>query len=291
MQVSQEDRITPQDKSSSTNAVTIAAIAILAIVAIGAYYYFSDSTQDVPAPPPVVTAPVVVPEVLPAEPLPTVSLPEPEIIDEPTAPVTPSTLPEIIEPLPALAESDDYIEQKTLAVTQGMAIAPLIIKKDMARQFVVFIDNLAQGELVRKASPIKGPEQKFVAIDIGTKIYLNPDSYHRYDIYADMLTKLNGKELVTTYQTLSPLFEEAFVELGYSDINFDARMQQAIKSILAAPTIEDPIELSSVSVNYKFVDPNLESLPNAQKLMLRMGPENSRKVKEALRTLQAELDR
>ena len=285
MQVSQEDRITPKEKSSSVNAVAIAAIVFIALLCIGGYYYFSETPK---APEPVVIAPVEVPEALPSEPLPTEAVPEPDItepeVDEPTTTIMPEE-----EPLPPLAESDDFVEQKTLAVTNGMAVAPLLIKKDMARQFVVFVDNLAQGELTRKVSPMKGPDDKFAAIDIANKVYLNPDSFHRYDLYADMLSKLNGEELATTYAQLSPLFEEAFDELGYGDLKFEARLQAAIKTMLAAPIIEDPIELTSVSVNYKFVDPKLEALPSAQKLLIRMGPENSRKVKAALRKLEAEL--
>jgi hypothetical protein len=39
-------------------------------------------------------------------------------------------------------------------------------------------------------------------------------------------------------------------------------------------------------VNYKYVDANLEALPNAQKLLIRMGPENTRKIKNAVKRLQ-----
>ena len=45
----------------------------------------------------------------------------------------------------------------------------------------------------------------------------------------------------------------------------------------------------SDAVNYQFVDPELEALPNAQKLMIRMGPENSKKIKAALRKLKKQL--
>ncbi|MGL4516467.1 MAG: DUF3014 domain-containing protein, partial [Shewanella sp.] len=67
------------------------------------------------------------------------------------------------------------------------------------------------------------------------------------------------------------------------------RLLQEIKVFLAAPIIEDPIELHSISVNYKFVDPQLEALPSAQKLLIRMGPENTRKLKTALRNLENQL--
>ena len=122
--------------------------------------------------------------------------------------------------------------------------------------------------------------------EITNKTYLNPDGYHRYDLYANFIAGLSDKDLVATYTELKPLFAEAFTELGYSDIDFDKRMQQAFSMVASAPIIEDPIELSSISVNYKYVDPNLEALPNAQKLLIRMGPDNTRKIKEAVKKLQ-----
>ncbi|UAL43347.1 DUF3014 domain-containing protein [Shewanella inventionis] len=292
MQVNEEDRITPQaDEKSGTNIAFI-AIAVIALLAASSYFYFtSDNTEELD---PVVMTPVELPETLPETPIEQAPIEEPQqivaAVDDDVVPTgEPESNDETIaaEPLPALAESDDFIENKTLAIANGMKIAPMILKKDIARQFVVFVDNLAQGELVRKASPLKGPETEFSVSEITNKIFLNPDSYHRYDLYADFVAGLNEKDLVATYTELKPLFAEAFAELGYSDIDFDNRMQAMFTMVENAPIIEDPIELSSVTVNYHFADPNLEALPNAQKLLLRMGPENTRKIKAAVKKLQA----
>lgn len=292
MQVNEEDRITPQaDEKSGTNIAFI-AIAVIALLAASSYFYFtSDNTEELD---PVVMTPVELPETLPETPIEQAPIEEPQqIVAAVDDDVVPTGEPEsndetiAVEPLPALAESDDFIENKTLAIANGMKIAPMILKKDIARQFVVFVDNLAQGELVRKASPLKGPETEFSVSEITNKIFLNPDSYHRYDLYADFVAGLNEKDLVATYTELKPLFAEAFAELGYSDIDFDNRMQAMFTMVENAPIIEDPIELSSVTVNYHFADPNLEALPNAQKLLLRMGPENTRKIKAAVKKLQA----
>lgn len=292
MQVNEEDRITPQaDEKSGTNIAFI-AIAVIALLAASSYFYFtSDNTEELD---PVIMTPVELPETLPETPIEQAPIEEPQqIVAAVDDDVVPTGEPEsndetiAVEPLPALAESDDFIENKTLAIANGMKIAPMILKKDIARQFVVFVDNLAQGELVRKASPLKGPETEFSVSEITNKIFLNPDSYHRYDLYADFVAGLNEKDLVATYTELKPLFAEAFAELGYSDIDFDNRMQAMFTMVENAPIIEDPIELSSVTVNYHFADPNLEALPNAQKLLLRMGPENTRKIKAAVKKLQA----
>ncbi|MGZ9896970.1 DUF3014 domain-containing protein [Shewanella gaetbuli] len=289
MQVTKEDRATPTSEPKAAPNTALIGIVVVLVIAAATYFYIN--SQELP-PEPVEPIPVQLPEPVPAEPIEQAPIEEPiieETIEAPSDTVSlgePETPVVEAEPLPDLSESDDFMEQKALAVADGMKIDPLIIKKDMARQLVVFVDNLAQGEVIRKASPLKGPESNFTVSEITNKTYLNPDSYHRYDLYADFISGLDKQQLANTYQELAPLFEQAFDELGYSDLPFDERMQQVFKMVLDAPIIEDPIELTSISVNYQFADPNLEALPNAQKLLIRMGPKNTRKIKDAVKKLQ-----
>ncbi|KFZ37708.1 hypothetical protein HR45_09840 [Shewanella mangrovi] len=284
MQVNEEDRIAPQPQRANSAATGWAIAAVILIVVGAGYYFWSTDDQDGE---PQTRTEVALPEPAPAEPLVTeANVPEPEAAPaaEPTPTVAETEVPKA-EPLPELNESDTYVHDKVIAMADGMAIDPLLNNSDMVRQFVVFVDNIAQGQLARKTSPLQAPSQSFTVTDITNKTYLNPDSYHRYDVYADFLTGLDDEQLVTTYKRLSPLLEQAFAELGYPDMSFDSRLKEAMKELLATPVIEQPIELYSISVNYQFVDPKLEALPNAQKLLIRMGPENTRKVKKVMRRL------
>jgi hypothetical protein len=312
MQVDKEDRINPttEPESSSGSSLTLVAIAVIALLAAGGYFYISSDSDELPEQ---VIMPMELPETIPSNPIEQDPIEEVSQLDdmgnslplnaidnsqnstsgtstEQVGTIATTADAKPIEPLPALAESDDFLEKKTLAIANGMKIEPLILKKNMARQFVVFIDNLAQGEVIRKASPLKGPDRNFSVSEVTNKIFIDPDSFHRYDIYANFIAGLNEQELVSTYKELKPLLKEAFDELGYSNISLDERMLQAMKVVLAAPVIEDPIELTSVTVNYHFADLNLEALPNAQKFMIRMGPENTKKIKEAVSKLQALLE-
>ena len=79
-------------------------------------------------------------------------------------------------------------------------------------------------------------------------MYLNPEGFHRYDAYVDSIAKMDEQTLMVTYKQMTPMLEEAFTELGYSNAKFNDRMLQAIKILLAAPIIEDPIELSSLAL-------------------------------------------
>ncbi|HEB80283.1 MAG TPA: DUF3014 domain-containing protein, partial [Chromatiales bacterium] len=53
--------------------------------------------------------------------------------------------------------------------------------------------------------------------------------------------------------------------------------------LLAAPEPSGPVRLVRPSVYYKFADPRLEALPAGQKVLIRMGPGNERRVKPWLR--------
>ncbi|MCU7962893.1 DUF3014 domain-containing protein [Shewanella sp. SM20] len=296
MQVNQDDRITPQETSSSSNRFALFAIVLVVLLSAGGYYYYSgdsDSPKLIP------NAPIVLPETPPSEPMTLESAPESETTETTPAVTETNTNstqttavaePEVVvEPVPVLAESDAFVQQKALAMINNNVLSSSLVQQDLVRQFVVFVDNLAQGELTRKVSPLKGPEKLFSVSEITNKVYLNPEGFHRYDAYVDSIAKMDEQSLITTYKQLTPLLEEAFTELGYSNAKFNDRMLQAIKMLLAAPIIEDPIELNSISVNYQFVDPNLEALPSAQKLLIRMGPENTRKLKVALRKIENQL--
>lgn len=285
MQVNQEDRIAPQERPAGANALAIVAIVVVLLLCGGAYYYFS--SQE-PVEPEMVEV-IELPDIIPNEPLITeTQIPEVIIEAEPVI-VEEVVIAPQVEPLPKLSESDEFVNLKTIEMADGMKIEPLMVEKDLVRHFVVFVDNLAQGELARKVSPLKAPNRVFTVSEITNKTYLNPDSYHRYDLYADFVSNLNEEQLTKTYKELTPLLSQAFEELGYGDMDFNDRMVEAINIMLDAPIIDSPIELDGVSVNYQFVDPQLESLPNAQKLLIRMGPENSKKVKAALRKLKKNL--
>lgn len=289
MQVNEEDRITHGKQAASGNGIVWGLALLVVVLAGGGWYYL---TKDEAPQQSEEQAAVSLPDIAPEQPLPT-EAPVPEPAPEPQPVVTPQPQPAAEtptappqEPLPALADSDKFVHDKVVKMSDGMDINPLLNESDMVRQFVVFVDNLAQGELARKTSPMKAPTQKFSVSDITNKTYLDPDSYHRYDVYADFVSGLNDEQLLATYKQMLPLLDQAFSELGYPNVSFNQRLHQALKVLLATPIVEEPIELYSISVNYKFVDPKLEALPNAQKLLIRMGPDNTRKLKKVLRHLQ-----
>lgn len=253
----------------------------LVIMVIGTYYYLTNSNK-INKPALVSTqkteqAPIVI---------------EPTVIDtstiESTTNVSPVSTtqtttapsPEIV--LPTLDNSDEM----ALASAQRILIQPkhtaLLVNQEMIRNFVVFIDNFSRGQLVSSFAPFTKPNEQFSVIEQEQQLYLDTESYNRYNIYTDIVASINVKLAINQYHKLMPLLNEAYQELGYTEDEFDSQLVQAIELVLNAPVIREPIALIAPSVMYKFANPELEALPAAQKLLIRMGPDNTMKLKEKL---------
>lgn len=85
------------------------------------------------------------------------------------------------------------------------------------------------------------------------------------------------------------MLEEAYREMGLKKGNFHTVMLGAIDNLLAAPIVEGEIRLVRPKVFYQYADPALEKLPNSHKLLLRMGPDNARRVHAKLQELRTKL--
>ena len=62
-------------------------------------------------------------------------------------------------------------------------------------------------------------------------------------------------------------------------------MAKAIRHLLATPDPGAALAVRPAVKSWKLADPRLEALSPAQKQLLRMGPENVKKIKQKLREL------
>lgn len=179
-----------------------------------------------------------------------------------------------------LNESDPYV--LTLPLSSSPYYLKLLFKMDIIQNFVVFTDNFSRGDLVPQFSPFAKPDEHFSVLEKDKKIQLNEQSYHRYDRYVDIINAMDMDFVSQEYLRLKPLFTQAYQEIGYPDKSFDIALYDAIALAADTPVLRQPITLVAPSAMYKFADPALESLPDAQKLMLRMGPDNIVKLNQKL---------
>lgn len=237
-------------------------------------------------------APAEAPEVVPpplgaSEPLPVE--PEPASAAEP-APA---------EPLPKLSESDALARELAGGVSQHPLVSAALKESGVIERFVVAVDQLAEGNAPRRDLEFLRPKGRFQVLTEGEPrepglglepdLRIDPSSYRRYDALAGAFAALDAKALVAAYRRLAPLCEEAYRALGYPEGGFEQRLRAALALLAATPRTDDTPALVAEVKRYEFSDPNLESLPDAQKQLLRMGPENQQRIVDKLREIEAAL--
>jgi hypothetical protein len=185
--------------------------------------------------------------------------------------------------LPPLAESDSFLRELLQGISNDAFLRTLLDAEDLARKFVVSVANVAEGRSPAKQLAHVRPEEPFKAIDTSVRTAVDPESYRRYDVPARFFQSLDASALAALYRRLEPLFEEAHSELGLTERKgFRDTLTRAIDTLLAVPVVEGPVRIRAVNVNYVYEDPALEKLSPAQKHLLRMGPENTRRVQQKL---------
>jgi len=191
--------------------------------------------------------------------------------------------------LPPLDESDTLFRELARRLSSHPRLAEWLASRGLIRTVTVVVSNVAEGVSPAKHLSVFKPQQPFRVLTRGRNLYLDPRSYERYDVFADVFASQDARGSAQAYRRLTPLFAEAYRELGHPDGNFDAALERAIQRMLATPVLGGEVLLIQKAVSYEYADPRLESLSAAQKHLLRMGPRNLPLVQRKLREVAAEL--
>ena len=251
----------------------LAFVLVLVAVAIAAGGYYWKLRREAPAP-----APAVPPVTATAPPA---VAPQPDLGPlvqhpiEPLAPAAPAA------PLPALADSDAALGDALRALLPGSAF-DLLQPDRIARRIVATVDNLPRQSLSPDVRPVRPVPGAFAVAGVDGNRVIAPDNAARYTPYVDALVAVDSRRLVETYARFHPLLQDAYRELGYPSGYFNDRLVVVIDDLLAAPTPSGPVDVVQPKVLYQYADPSLDALSAGQKIMVRMGPENERRVKAKL---------
>jgi len=268
---------------------TLAIIAALSLVGVIFLVYLAMTfeppeatrtvTIDTPVPRPVER---VMPAADPVIADPASTQPATELV---TIPIAPEDVPEpevASEPLPSLNSSDSFVIARLAAMERGASLLRVLAPEDLIRKFVVFVTNVAEGELPLLEYPLRRLDTDFVVTEIDTNLFEMANATHRrFDPLIDILVALDPQQGVSVYRALRPLFQEAYAEIGYQG-SFDAVLVQAIDRILNAPAETGPYQLIKPSVMYLYAESRIEDLTPVQKQLIRLGPENTAKLKSVL---------
>ena len=164
-------------------------------------------------------------------------------------------------------------------------VARWLTTDQLVRNFTVVLVNIADGRTPTTHLEKMRPTGRFAAATDAQGAYINPDSYHRYDAYADAVSGLDPNGTARLYETLKPRIQDAYRELGYPDGDVDSALKRAIVLLLKTPVVDGRVGLRGPPPLYTFSDDRLELLAGSQRQLLRMGPRNERLVQEKLRAI------
>jgi len=126
------------------------------------------------------------------------------------------------------------------------------------------------------------------------------DNASRYTPFVLLVGTLDVQKTAALYRRMYPLLQQAYRELGFGDRYLNDRVVEVIDLLLATPELDAPArgQLTQVKgpvpstrpwVRYQFVDPELEELAAGQKILVRVGPVNERRLKAKLSELREQI--
>lgn len=161
---------------------------------------------------------------------------------------------------------------------------------DFVRRWVVVTDNLAEGVSPRKQLGFLAVTRPFSVAGRGKGRVIAPESYSRYDEFADVVASVDAKSFAAAYRELHPALEAAYRELGYPNASFDNATSRALRRIEGVPVPEGEVRVEGNRGGpYAFADPRLERLAPVEKQILRMGPKNAGRIQAKAREIREAL--
>jgi hypothetical protein len=188
----------------------------------------------------------------------------------------------------------------------GAALTELLGRKNVltflqldgfARRVVATTDNLAREHAAPALWPVTPTPGRFSTLAVGSAAAstatISPSNSQRYTPFVQFIEAVDAAQAVKLYARLYPLFQQAYEELGFPRRYFNDRLVAVIDLLLATPVTAAPPEVSLLEVKgpiasvqpwvrYEFTDPALRKLTAGQKMLLRTGPDNQRRLQAKL---------
>jgi hypothetical protein len=249
---------------------------VLAAAAAGVYFFLWPENPPPPPPPQPPTARVEVPA-------------PPPVPEEPRNPVPPPPPAPEQPPLPPLKQSDPAMLQSLATLLGAASLERFFNMEDVVRRIVATVDNLPREAYASRLSPLKPIPGLFATTGRDETLQVSPANAKRYADFVAFADRIDAKQAVSLYIHYYPLFQQAYVELGYPKGYFNDRLVTVIDHLLAAPEVKGPVPLTQPHVLYEYADPEWEARSAGHKALMRVGPENAARLKAKLREIRKEL--
>lgn len=263
-----------------TKKAVIVAIALIA-VAIAALLLWRQQQSEAPQPP-IAQAPVAA---LPATP------PASAPASVPAGPLHPIEAAAIAASGPIAAPTS--VEDALIELLGRKEVLSMLQIDDFPRRFAATVDNLGRASASPRLWPVNPTPGRFTTTTRGDVTTISADNARRYTPFVLLVESIDMRRAAATYLRLYPLIQQAYEDLGFPGRHFNDRLVEVIDVLLATPEIETPLKvvLPTISgpvlpdrpwVLYAFDAPELKALTAGQKILLRMGPVNERRLKAKL---------
>ncbi|CAN7384022.1 DUF3014 domain-containing protein [Acidovorax sp. LjRoot66] len=277
----------PARSASRSSTGWIAALSVVAVLGAGYAWWRWQANSGTPAEPPASTAP---PEAAASAPVAAASEPTgPQNLIDPLAPADAAQLPE-------LAESDAAVAQALTELLGQPSVGSFLQLDGFVRRAVATVDNLPRAQAPSRMWPVQLAPRRFSVEGVpGThgQLAIAGGNAGRYSAFVAFAEAIPVDQAVALYARLYPLFQQAYEELGYPGKYFNDRLVAVLDHLLKTPEPTGPllVELTEVKgevtstrpwVRYEFVDPQLQGLSSGQKMLVRMGPDNEKRLKARL---------
>ena len=187
--------------------------------------------------------------------------------------------------VPPLAESDPIVRTLVQSMSSHPSVVAWMATDGLIRNFTVVVDNIADGRTPARHLKVLAPAGRFRTARDAGGLRIDPASYGRYDNLAAAVGSVDPQAAARVYATLKPRIEEAHRDLG-SQTPFDQTLEDAIVRLVQTPIGRgDGLVAPKGAEAFQYTDERLESLTDAQKVLLRMGPTNARMVQDKLRAI------
>jgi len=256
----------------------VPVIVLVLLFGAAAWYFLTKPPEAVHELPP--------PEIAPAQTVTEQPLPVPEttVVED-----VPEAEPEVVlQPLPALSESDTEVTQALADIAGSARLADYLVVDQLISRAVASIDSLTSRQVPVHISPVRPAGDKFIVETDGEKLVLSPENFARYDGYIALLREMDSEALVAFYRRYYSLFQQAWEQNG-GEGSFNDRLAEVIDNLLQTPEPSEPVYLVKPEAVYLYEDPELEALTAGQKVLVRMGSANAAVVKEKLKAFKAEM--
>jgi hypothetical protein len=264
-----------------TSLPRLAALAAVVLLVAAAVFWWLDRAPSPRPPAPVAQAPA-------------------------PAPPPASAPPAIRHPVEALAAASApaatpaSLSDSLTALLGRKAVLSFLQTENFPHRVAATVDNLARPHAAPAMWPVNPVPGRFTVRGKGDAMVVDPDNGARYTPFVLLVESIDASQAVALYVAHYDQFQKAYEEIGYPGRYFNDRLVDVIDQLLATPTapaapevvlteIKGPVAPARPWVRYEFADPKLESLTAGQKMLLRTGPVNQRRLKAKLAEFRKEL--